>query len=515
MADQASKFEGAIKAGTGSVLASWYLFNPNGPTAYAFGYLEEGDNMRFFCRWMHFSGGEIYILDDVSTREAVSANFAELTMNALIGVTNQMAISGGKSPGPGIGILPSFVKTNGNAEIDKCLKYLVSCGGAVYSTDWGRELYYLKKYGSDLFGRVGEETRETYEQLLKESEVDPTIDKELLKLTLYRHAHISSFQNWQPGAYRSKHFSEAAFDEWWSVISSPAFVCEALGAFAHAWVGSIQLVEGGEFLKTMREEGRFMPFDELVRFFDQFHLPILPQRPVSERASGPGPAQARSSQSRDEADKDFREGFEAYKASRFSDAERLYSQAAEAGVAGAQYNLAQMYYRGEGVAQDLTKAAHWFEQAAMQAIPEAQHNIGLAYDEGYGVEVDKIRAAFWYEHASAHGMLNSMQNLALMYANGDGVPKSYDKAFPLFLKAAQEGLPDAQQSTAAFYANGWGTPPDLVEALKWAEILLLRGFDVPFKEALMGRMSEQEAADANRLAKQWLQEFEGSGRTQS
>jgi hypothetical protein len=155
LADQVSKFEGVMGARTGSILASWFLFNPNGPTAYAFGYMEESTNLRFFCRWMHFSGGEIYMLDDVSARVAVSANFAELTMNALISLTNQMAMSGGKSPGLGIHALPSFVMTNGNAEIDKCLKFLMSRGAAAHSTDWGRELYYLKKYGTDLFGRAG------------------------------------------------------------------------------------------------------------------------------------------------------------------------------------------------------------------------------------------------------------------------------------------------------------------------------------------------------------------------
>lgn len=107
-----------------------------------------------------------------------------------------------------------------------------------------------------------------------------------------------------------------------------------------------------------------------------------------------------------------------------------------------------------------------------------------------------------------------MQNLGLMYANGDGVPKSYDRALPLFLKAAEGGLPDAQHSAAAVYANGWGTPPDLVEALKWGEILLLRGFDVPFKDELVSRMTPQQIADAQRLAKKWLREFENGERTQ-
>jgi uncharacterized protein len=132
----------------------------------------------------------------------------------------------------------------------------------------------------------------------------------------------------------------------------------------------------------------------------------------------------------------FRHGFEAYNDGDFTKAGRLYRQAAEWGVARAQYNLAQMHYHGEGIPRDLAKSAFWFEQATMQGIAQAQHNIGLAYDEGYGVDVDKSRAARWYQKAAAGGMLNSMQNLGLMYANGDGVPKSYDRALPLLWNGA-------------------------------------------------------------------------------
>jgi hypothetical protein len=185
LADQVSKFRGDIGARTGSILASWFLFNSDGPTAYAFGYIEEGRRLRFFCRWMHFSGGEIYVLNAVSASEGASANFGELTMNALIGLTNHMAMTGGN--GLGTSTLPSFVKTNGNAEIGKCLKYLIAHGPAAHSTDWGRELYYLNNYGIGRFGRIAEETRETYKQLLNQDETE---------------------------AYQSQPFSEAAFDEW-------------------------------------------------------------------------------------------------------------------------------------------------------------------------------------------------------------------------------------------------------------------------------------------------------------
>lgn len=157
-----------------------------------------------------------------------------------------------------------------------CLSYLIAQGQAGQSTDWGRELYYLNKYGTDLFGQAGEETREAYEQLLKESETDPRIDKEFLRYIWHRHAHIGSFHNWRPDACQSQPFSEAAFDEWWCVVSSAAYVREGLASFADAWVGSIRVLEGSQFLKGVREEGRLTTFDDVALFYEQFHLSLFP-----------------------------------------------------------------------------------------------------------------------------------------------------------------------------------------------------------------------------------------------
>ena len=236
--------------------------------------MEEGSRFRFFYRLMHFSGDEIYMMDDFSARDAVSADFAELTFNALISLHNHLTVTRGDRPG--FDPLPSFVKSNGSIEIDSCLQSLFAHTPAAHSTDWGRELYYLKKYGTDLFGRAGEETREAYERLLRESETDTEIDKDFLKATWHRHAPIDSFRNWRPDAYESRSYSDAAFAAWWSVISNPAFVREALDSFAQAWMGSIKVIEGSEFLKNLREEGRFTSFEDFAEFFDRYHLPLYP-----------------------------------------------------------------------------------------------------------------------------------------------------------------------------------------------------------------------------------------------
>src|SRR5687768_14188942 len=56
----------------------------------------------------------------------------------------------------------------------------------------------------------------------------------------------------------------------------------------------------------------------------------------------------------------FNEGMQAYEAGDFANAKLIFERLAELGHASAQYNLAAIYYRGEGVEKDPVKAYGWF-----------------------------------------------------------------------------------------------------------------------------------------------------------
>ena len=73
---------------------------------------------------------------------------------------------------------------------------------------------------------------------------------------------------------------------------------------------------------------------------------------------------------------------------------------AEAGVAQAQYRLALAYERGDGVARDLSAAAHWYSIAANHGFPPAQNNLAAMYAGGTGVIKDESAARRWYTRAS-------------------------------------------------------------------------------------------------------------------
>jgi len=76
---------------------------------------------------------------------------------------------------------------------------------------------------------------------------------------------------------------------------------------------------------------------------------------------------------------------------------------AEHGEARAQYDLALLYDKGQGVAQDDKQALHWYRKAAEQGEARAQYNVGLMYAKGQGVQQDDVEAYLWIGLAAAQG----------------------------------------------------------------------------------------------------------------
>ena len=87
----------------------------------------------------------------------------------------------------------------------------------------------------------------------------------------------------------------------------------------------------------------------------------------------------------------------------FSRAFLLFSEAAAAGNAKAQFHLGMMYLRGRGTPENLGEAQRWFRQAAKHGDPDAQVQLGTMYQCGYGVEIDLAQARHWFELAAKQG----------------------------------------------------------------------------------------------------------------
>jgi hypothetical protein len=66
-----------------------------------------------------------------------------------------------------------------------------------------------------------------------------------------------------------------------------------------------------------------------------------------------------------------------------------------------QNNLGDLYYYGDGVAEDHAQALLWFRLAAEKGHPDAQHNMGEMYFNGEVVPRDYVEAYMWLDLASA------------------------------------------------------------------------------------------------------------------
>ncbi len=88
---------------------------------------------------------------------------------------------------------------------------------------------------------------------------------------------------------------------------------------------------------------------------------------------------------------------------------------AEAGDAQAQFDLAERFHDGLGVAKDYYLAAEWFRKAADQGHAQAQCNLGMMYVIGRGVVRNHAEAYKWLTLAanSGHALALKMQKSTL------------------------------------------------------------------------------------------------------
>ncbi len=188
-------------------------------------------------------------------------------------------------------------------------------------------------------------------------------------------------------------------------------------------------------------------------------------------------------------------------------------KASQQGHATAQYDLGLMCYNGQGAPVDFKKAHDWFLKAAEQRYAEAQYSLATMYYSGKGVLKDLQKAHDWYLKAAEQGDVTAQYVLAKMYYNAEGVPIDLQKAHDWYLKAAKQGSSDSQAVIGAMYYRGEGGPKDLIQAYKWIHLSSMRGDNLAAdaRDALEKEMTKDQISQGQRLVAEWLESF----RTQS
>ncbi len=86
-----------------------------------------------------------------------------------------------------------------------------------------------------------------------------------------------------------------------------------------------------------------------------------------------------------------------------SEAAAVLQQLTDQGDRVARTRLARLYETGQGVPQDIVRAARLYEKAAFMGDPEAQFTLAGLFLEGRGVPADRMLSVVWLRKAAANG----------------------------------------------------------------------------------------------------------------
>lgn len=146
---------------------------------------------------------------------------------------------------------------------------------------------------------------------------------------------------------------------------------------------------------------------------------------------------------------------------------KLWENAANYGHVHAQYNIAMLYYNGNGVPKDYSKAFKWYTKSANQGFMMSQYNLGFMYQEGEGVTKSESLALEWYQKAADQGFVPSYNQIGGIYSNKQGLLQNYLLAVKWYLKGSKKGIPESQFNLGSMYLNGKGVSMSVSKAAKW------------------------------------------------
>jgi TPR repeat protein len=137
----------------------------------------------------------------------------------------------------------------------------------------------------------------------------------------------------------------------------------------------------------------------------------------------------------------------------YRQAAEWYSRAAEQGHKGAQFTLGFLAYHGAGrgeedgaVARDPIAAARWLKPAAERDSAMAQYLLASLYRKGEGVPQDEDKALRWALAAAEQGVAGAQYEAALLLGSRAHAWASWVEAYKWFLLAARQGYPGARQN---------------------------------------------------------------------
>lgn len=148
-----------------------------------------------------------------------------------------------------------------------------------------------------------------------------------------------------------------------------------------------------------------------------------------------------------------------------SEVDSLILQASQ-GDPAAQAELAEKYFRGDGIQEDLEQAVYWYKKAAEQGHIDAQRSLSGMYRKGTGVTQDFKRAAYWCEKAAEQNDRYSQSVLGWLYEIGSGVEQNFEQAAYWNLRGSMKSAVDPSRKNFKCYLGDEEVLKCLPEVLK-------------------------------------------------
>ena len=128
------------------------------------------------------------------------------------------------------------------------------------------------------------------------------------------------------------------------------------------------------------------------------------------------------------------------KAKNYQQALKYYKKACELNNETGCFNLAGLYYKGQGTKQNFAEAFKFTKKACDLNFMDACYNAGVLYDNGKGIRRDFVNARKYYEKACEANVADACNNLGVLYDNGQGVKQNKSTAKKFFGKACDLGF---------------------------------------------------------------------------
>lgn len=133
--------------------------------------------------------------------------------------------------------------------------------------------------------------------------------------------------------------------------------------------------------------------------------------------------------------------------------------------ANIEFENAEKYYYGKGVAKDLTRALAMYKSAADKGHVMAQYHLAVAYGNGSGVAASEREAMRWLRIAAAQGNFGAQYNLGLGLIFG---PNRDPEAAARWIKdLANLNYEPAFRVLGWMYTTGTGVEHSIKESIRW------------------------------------------------